>query len=206
MGIEYSALSFAPDGQITPHDPERRAVPRLQTVLRVGRVVAAHDEGLVRVTNISDQGAHLRIRLCVLAGEFLTLELAEDVRLAGRVVWTSGDECGVQFDRPIDCGALLSRLAASAAQGLARPVRLPVAALAVIRSENGLRLAKVSDVSQRGMKLSHDGSFTQGLNIKITLASGLERLGVVRWSKDNVAGIMLLQPLSADDLGSARSL
>ena len=206
MGIEHPEQSFVLETEPTPQSADRRAESRFQTVLRVGRVVSENDEGLVRVKNISDQGAHLRIRISVLLGDMLTLELAEDIKMTGRVVWTSGNDCGLQFDNSIDCAEMLAKLAASSEKGISRPVRLPVAATAVTRSENGLRLAQVSDVSQRGMKLSHDGSFTEGLSIKITLASGLERVGIVRWSKDNFAGVMFLHPLSADDLGSARNL
>ena len=200
MRIDDPLQPFVSNGQTTPRDPERRAEQRFQTILRVGRVVTEHDEGLVRVKNISAQGANLCIGICVLLGEFLTLELAEDVQLTGRVVWTSGNECGLQFDRSIDCAELLATLAAYSANGIGRPVRLPVATTAVTRSEDDLCLANVSDVSQRGMKLNHDGSFSEGLSIMITLASGLERRGKVRWSKDNFASVML-QPLSADDLG-----
>lgn len=52
----------------------------------------------------------------------------------------------------------------------------------------------------------HDGSLTEGLNVKITLASGLDRCGIVRWVKDKVAGVMLLEPLSVEALGSVQTL
>jgi len=206
MGSEHFEQSLVSESQSAQQDTDRREDRRFQTVLRIGRVVSEHDEGLVRIKNISDHGAHLRIHIAVLTGDMLTLELAEDIKMTGRVVWTSGDDCGLKFDKSIDSAEMLSKLAAFSEQGISRPVRLPVEATALTRSENGLRLAKVTDVSQRGMKLSHDGSFTEGLSIKITLPSGLERHGVVRWSRDNFAGVMLLQPLSADDLGSARNL
>lgn len=187
-------------------DADRRALPRVKTVLRVGRAIAETDHGLVRVKNISDQGAQLRLQIPVMLGDSLTLELAEGVTMSGRVVWTAGDNCGLKFGQSIDCEALLSNLATSSQQGSSRPIRLPVATSAVTRGENGVRLARVTDVSQRGMKLRHDGSFTEGLHVKITLPSGLERRGVVRWSKDNFAGVMLIEPFSAEELGSARNL
>ena len=205
MRIAHSTQSLSSDDSMALQEPERRGGARIHTVMRVGRVVAMQDEGLARIKNISDQGAQLRLHIPVLVGETLTLELSEDVQITGRAVWISGNECGLQFSQNIDCGELLTRLAHCSEQG-SRPVRLSVSTTAVTRGENGLRLAKVTDVSQRGMKLQHDGSLTEGLIIKISLPSGRERFGVVRWSKDSVAGIMLLKPFSAEDLGSARNL
>ena len=198
--------SIAPIDDNTSQGHERRAASRIQTVLRVARVIADHDEGLARVRNISDQGAQLRLQIPVLPGDTLVLELAEGLTMAGQVVWTSGDDCGLQFYENIDCADLLAMLADYSKRSKNRPVRLPVATSALTRSENGIRMAGIADVSQRGMKLRHDGSFTEGLQVEITLRSGLKRRGVVRWSKDNMAGVMLIEPFCAEDLGSAINL
>lgn len=202
----YYGQSHEAEGLETSQDSDRRGVCRIQTVFRVGRIIADQNEGLVRIRNISDQGARLRLQIPVMLGDTLTLELAEDVTMTGHVVWTSGDNCGLQFDRHIDCGELLAKLAVCSERGTSRPVRLPVATSAVTRGENGLRVAVVTDISQRGMKLRHDGSVTKGLHLKITLPSGLARCGVVRWSQGDIAGVMLLEPFSAEELGSARNL
>lgn len=186
--------------------PDRRATARVQTVMRVGRAISDNDHGLARVRNISDDGVGLRLQIPVMLNDALTLELAEGVELSGRVVWTAGNDCGLKFDRSIDCAALLTDLARCAQQGSSRPIRLPVSISAVTRGENGIRLTHVSDISQRGMKLRNDGTFTEGLHVKVTLPSGLERRGVVRWSKDNFAGVMLTEPFSAEELGSIRNL
>lgn len=206
MRIKSSSQSGSLDCHTNPPDLGRRAADRIQTVFRIGRVITDHDEGLVRVRNISDHGARLCLRIPVAPGDSLTLELAEDAAMTGRVAWAEGNDCGLQFDHDIDCADLLARLADCAVKGISRPVRLPVATAVVTRSEYGIRRAEVEDVSQRGMKLRHDGCFTRGLNIQITLPSGLERCGIVRWSNETIAGVMLLEPFSADDLGSARNL
>lgn len=206
MHIVPTTQSLDQDCTTSEQDLGRRAADRIQTVFRIGRVISDHDEGLVRIRNISDEGARLRLALPVVPGDTLTIELAEDATMTGRVVWAEGNDCGLQFDTAIDCSDMLARLADCTVKGISRPVRLPVTRSVITRSECGIRLAAVEDVSQRGMKLRHDGTFTKGLTIQITLPSGLERSGVVRWSHDGVAGIMLLEPFSAEDLGSARNL
>ena len=184
---------------------ERRSNNRVKTVFRVARVITATDEGLARLRNISDQGARLRMLIPLPLWDVLIVQLTDGMELSGHVVWTEGDEFGLKFDHPISCADLLAILAAGARSGTTRPVRLPVATTVVTRSERGVRRAEVIDISQRGIKLTHDGSLTEGLHLKVTLPSGLDRLGIVRWTRDNMAGVMILEPLSVEELGSARS-
>lgn len=184
---------------------EQRSGGRLQTVLRVGRVIAAGDQGLVRVRNISNEGAQLRLSLPVAPMETLTLELADDLHLRGQIVWRSGTDCGMKFGSSVDCAAILTHLATGTQTGVHRPVRLPVATAALASSEHGLRPVRVQDISQRGIKLVHDGSLNAGSYLTISLPGGIDRYGVVRWTQGNIAGVMLLEPLSAETLGSARS-
>ncbi|MES2699564.1 MAG: PilZ domain-containing protein [Pseudomonadota bacterium] len=184
----------------------RRTKPRFQTIMRVGRITLDDDQGLARVKNVSDNGAHLHVSIPLRLRVAVTLELAEGEALLGQVVWVADDECGIRFDQQIDCAALLRRLAQSTLNGVTRSLRLQTSKPAVIRSERGVRLAKVQDISQRGMKLLHDGSLTENMAVKITLPSGLERCGIVRWSRDNIAGVLLLQPFCTEELGWSRAL
>lgn len=206
MPFATSNPVVAPQTETDTPETERRAADRVQTVFRVGRVITAFDEGLARIRNMSDRGAGLRMPIPVTLSDSLTLELAEGMELRGQVVWKQEDAFGLQFDRPIDCTALLATLAAGLRGGTTRPVRLPIATTALTRSERGLRNVRVVDISQRGLKLEHDGSLTAGLDLKVTLPCGLDRHGIVRWTRENRAGVMLLEPLSVEALGSARSL
>lgn len=187
-------------------EQERRSTDRVQTVLLVARVIAEHDQGLARLRNVSDRGMGLQLQIPVLLGDAITVDLGEGMTVNGRVMWTCGQECGLRLDEEIDSAALLGELAARSRRGRARAVRLPVEISAMTSGDNGMRRVEVKDVSQRGMKLKHDGSLTEGLQLKIILSSGKERRGVVRWSRDNVAGLMLLEPFSTEDLGSISNL
>lgn len=194
------------DDTAGPKSQDRRAADRVQTVFRVARVITARDEGLARIRNMSDLGAGLRMPIPVSVSDALALELADGVELRGHVIWVRDEEYGLRFDKPINCAELLAGLATGSRCGLTRPVRLPVAAAALTRSERGLRKVRVVDISQRGVKLVHDGSLTAGLGLQLSLPCGLDRQGIVRWTRDDRAGVMLLEPLSVEALGSARSL
>lgn len=199
-------LHANPQDSSNLYPSDRRVADRVQTVFRVGRIVTAQDEGLARIRNISDCGAGLRMPAPVRLWDGVALELVDGLTLRGHVVWVRGEEFGLQFDQPINSAELLASLAVGARCGITRPVRLPVFAAALTRSDRGLRKVQMVDISQRGLKLVHDGSLTEGLSLKVTLPCGLDRPGVVRWTRDDRAGVMLLEPLSVEMLGSARSL
>lgn len=185
---------------------ERRASHRTRTVYRIARVHANDDEGLGRIRDISDEGMKVSLGIPVTLGDTVSVALSDTLTLDGRVVWTNGEECGLKFAAPIDSIDVLHRTAEAIRSGEARAPRLATGLRAVVASERGLRAARISDVSQRGMKVVHDGSFTPGLSVKVTLASGLQRRGVVRWVRDSVAGLMLTEPFSIQDLRSVSAL
>src|SRR3954470_14867944 len=90
-----------------PEGAERRSSPRFRTIFRVAQVRRAHDVGLWRIRNISDEGMMLLASVPVRVGEKLSLALSDTVTLAATVQWWDGERCGILFDEPIDCASLL---------------------------------------------------------------------------------------------------
>jgi len=185
---------------------DQRKADRTRAVLRVVKVQLLEDEGLAHLQNISDGGMMLRLKLPIYRGDIVTVSLADDKSVAAKVVWTKGERCGVEFTHAIDSAALLVEMAEGTRNGSLRAVRLPTDVSGVAYSEGGIHLIRVKDVSQHGMKVQHQSGFVEGVAIKIALASGLERRGVVRWSKGGVAGIQFLESVSLDELGSLKRL
>lgn len=138
--------------------------------------------------------------------EDIVVQLGDNALLPGNVVWTDGSRCGVKFLHPIDSHNVLVRTAAEHRRAQSRPPRLPIDIVALARSELGLRRVRIRDISLRGLKVQHDGGFTPGLRIKITLPSGIERRGIVRWTKDGIAGVLLTELFSTDELGDVDAL
>jgi hypothetical protein len=116
---------------------------------------------------------------------------------------THGGRAGIRFETPIDCAATLEHLAEERRSGAQRPPRLPVDTLGIASSELGVRAVRIVNISQQGMKIVHDGSFSAGLAVTILLANGLQRRGIVRWSNGAVAGVRLLEPIAYQELESA---
>ena len=183
-----------------------RSSPRTQTTFRVARVVANGDEGLARLRDVSDHGVGLRLYMPVALGDRLVVQFGDTTWVTGHVVWTCAADCGIALDAPIDSGSMLAHLAREGRQAGARPLRLSLAAAATAQGERGPQHVELVDVSQRGVKFRHEGVFSKGLLVKLTLPSGMQARGIVRWSSDGLAGLMLLEPLSVESLGSVRSL
>jgi hypothetical protein len=185
---------------------DKRSQPRQRSVFRVARVSVAGEEGFARVLNISDEGLMLAIQLRIAPGADLQIDLSEAIRLKGKVVWRDGQNCGVQLAYPIDSAATLVRLFADSVRGGDRPLRLHCSTEAIARGEFGTRKVQIENISLRGLMVRHDGSFQEGLRVKVLLGVIGEREGIVRWSQEGQAGISLLTPLSLHDLGSTGKL
>src|SRR3954465_8088574 len=96
-----------PHWQPMPEEDERRISPRYRTIFRVAQVTREHDVGLWRIRNISDEGMMLLTAVPVRVGEPVSLSLSDRVVLQAKIQWWDGERCGVEFDQPIDCAALL---------------------------------------------------------------------------------------------------
>lgn len=203
QSVEAEATNF-PIG-ILPA-AERRNRQRLRTVFRVARVTAGGDQGLAKVHNLSDEGIMLSLSLPAVPGTNIFIELSEGCDLHGSVKWRNDDQCGVKLGNPIDSARMLKRLYEERYAGAYRPLRLPFGKTVPIICEEGTHLVRLRDISQSGMKIAHGGQFKAGLPVKILLAEGLERRGIIRWSGNGTAGIWLTENLSVADLGSLRTL
>lgn len=173
----------------------QRANPHGETALNAGRANANADNALALAANHFGQGASPRPNVPLLLGDALTLELAHGEKLRGQVVWTAGDDCGLTFDQDVSC-ALLTGPGPNS-QDAARAI--PAATSSFTQGANGIRLANASDVSPLNIK-SRDDGFMAGLHVKMRLPFGLERRGVVRWSKNNFAEVTIIEPISAEKL------
>lgn len=180
--------------------PERRASQRFRMVCFDVTVERDGRAGLFRARNISDKGMMLNTHEPVEIGEHVMIGLSERLAIQGTILWCNERCCGIQFDRPIDCDALLRAGAEQKRSDRRCSVRLTATRLATAYAENGIRPVRVVDVSHRGMGLAHDGTLARDMLLRLFLETGVEREARVRWSRRGLAGIRLLEPLSCDEL------
>jgi hypothetical protein len=186
-----------------PVDLDRRESCRFHTVMRVARVTRARDAGLWRIRNISDGGMMMLTQIPVRSRERLKVALSESIELDARVAWWDDGRCGVAFDAPVDCAALLGRLVAEQKAPGYRPLRLPVNIRAIAFCDKGMHTIRLHNLSQHGAGFSHDGCFREGMATKLHFADGGEHRGVVRWVEGDRAGMLLTEPFPCEQLESA---
>lgn len=189
-----------------PSNDTRRESPRIRTVYRVVRVETDRDQGFARVRNMSDGGMRLSLNMPVMLGDSVRVALTDETELEGRVVWTNGNDCGLQFATNIDSVMVLRDTAQHCRADDARAPRLRTELPAMATTEHGTKPVTVEDVSLGGMKIAHDGSFEPGLPVKVCFGSGVERRGVIRWANKTMAGLMLLDQFAVEDLGAVSAL
>lgn len=183
--------------------PDRRNDTRFLTVYRLVKVQHAGDEGLGRCRNISDGGARLELHMDLYLGDRISVAFSALDVVSGKIVWIMGHDYGIEFDTPVDCFSLLGHARDQAAS---RPPRLETSLPARVAYDGGSCRSVVSDLSVRGMKIASTQEFHPGLRVRVILSGGRESEGVVRWTRDNIAGIMLLDPFSVEELGSVKRL
>ena len=189
-------------------EPERSGCEaRLITINRFARLNVGLEKGLARIHNISNQGLELSTTISLVFGQTVRLDLSELITTNATVASKDGNRHVLKFAQLVNCASLLSQLVEDARSGRARPLRLTTGRMqANGQSPDGLHSVEVENISQRGMGVRHDGSFRPGLRVCVQLPNGLECRGIVRWTKDQSAGLVLIDTLSADDLGAVSRL
>jgi hypothetical protein len=180
---------------------------RLSTVNRVARLHLAEEAGLARVHALSSGGVELSSIMNLRIRQTMQLDLSETISTIATVIARDGNRYALAFQHNINSAELLRRLVAEARSSRARPLRLAARRISAEgRSARGIHQLELEDISQRGMKVRHDGSFQAGLRVSIQLLNGRECQGIVRWARDFSAGLQLVDILSADDLGTVSRL
>ncbi len=175
---------------------------RLATVNRIARLVAGTSAGLARVHRLSNSGVELSSALYMSIGKCIRIDLSETISAEATVICRNDKRYQLLFGQDINCAMLLRQLVAEARSSRARPLRLDTPRLnASSESPFGVHELKVDNISQRGLCVQHDGSFHEGLPLRVQLANGRECRGLVRWTKENAAGVQLVDMLSVDELG-----
>ncbi|PSO12771.1 MULTISPECIES: PilZ domain-containing protein [unclassified Sphingobium] len=169
---------------------ERRRSGRTPASLHMVMVQSEHHEGLARLQNISDDGMMLRHRLPICLEDVITMQIANADSVEGTVVWTSRDACGVRLSLPIEKGGLPPQWAKGSCGGVIKRVGGTTADADAVQGEGKIPLVEMGAFDPDAGN-AHTPGFVEGLPVKVVLGEGLERRGVLRWSKSGVASIHL---------------
>jgi hypothetical protein len=142
-----------------PSPAERRRGRRRRLASREVRLGCAGSAEAARCEDISDGGMRLRLQAPLQVGDDIGVVFNATSRVAGRVIWVSGDECGVAFGQWLDSVLFLYNTAGHC--------EVPAPAC--------------PSLSASGVTAPVAG-FHAGLRMKFILPSGESRPAVVHWT------------------------
>lgn len=183
-----------------PRPTDRRTDERLQAMLPVTKLVTEGGAQLLaRVKNISAGGMMVEGTGSIDAGTAVDIEMGDNRRLPGTIVWTRGTAMGVKFDQQVDLRALFAK--DKPRHGfIPRPPRLDVTCGATVKIGRLYHRVEVRDISFGGIKVEISDHQCVGRPVVITIDSLRPLKGRVRWYKAGRAGIVFDQPLTFEEL------
>lgn len=182
--------------------PDRRRDVRHLTILRVGTVVVDDRRELCLVRNISAGGLMAMVYSPFEAGQRIAIELKTNQPIPGAVTWTRDSTIGVAFDDKVDIAEVLSNAAMLDNGWRPRMPRVPVDRMATLRAGARTYWVSTRDISQGGVKVEADQALEIGGETVVTLENFRPIPGVVRWKKENVAGISFNQVIPFHELSA----
>lgn len=182
---------------------ERRLANRHFAVLRVAKIKFDEIATLCRIRDISRSGARIETNMPVAVDSVATLEIRSDLKAIGTVVWTSGNQLGLRFHRPVNIEVFLGRGSSSMGNIRARRPRFRSVARAVIEGLEGDSYAVLRDISLEGASFELIESrrllrFGEQMAIRI---EGLPRKRAsVKWVGVESFGIQFGNPIQFPEL------
>lgn len=205
MNLCYTTMA-APAPEQERQRRGRRKHSRSRLVYRLVRVEYDGDEGLARCRNISDGGLKLDLSMPVKPGARIRVAFSTRHVFTGKIIWARDGECGVALDAQIDSYSVLRDSAAETRARGCPELQLNRELPATLRCNGRVRRTRVSEVTQNGLRIEHQGDVYPQAVLSIALGADRERQGIVRWSDDRFAEVILLDPFSVAELGSLEML
>ncbi len=179
----------------SPDRADQRQGERHLTLYRVGSLMLGDRRELCLIKNISAGGMMIRAYCRIAEGDTLTVELKNGEPIAGRAIWTKGQNVGVEFDEKID---IIDILSTTMDGPRPRMPRIEVACPVTLYVDSQPIPARIEDISQGGVKIAiHHPLPRGGKDLGVALPGLAPIRASVRWQNDESAGITFntLMPL-----------
>jgi hypothetical protein len=183
QAVETTVYSLAASA---PRQPDRRESDRYLSLLRVGAISVEGQRELCLIRNVSAGGMMIRAYSAIVVGTRLSVELKQGDPVTGTVRWVEDGLTGVAFDAPIDLVQLLS------APGDGPRPRLPrieVECRGWVRQDGDVVRARITNISQGGIRMECDAMLTIGADVVVTLPGMAPAAGVLKWSDGEIYGV-----------------
>jgi hypothetical protein len=190
--------------RLSDHGSSRRRWQRFPTIRRLAVISNGRMQGLARVNNISDGGVCLTVAEKLPTNSSLTIRLADDIVLRGRIAWSRGTDCGVILDEKIDCRFILSAATQSncrpQSQGLTLHTDAPIQ---VVVDEKRLA-GKLRELTLHSCKIEGLAGLQRNQPLKVVFAPDVVKKAFVCGHDGDCTGILFCELLDISDLGMFR--
>lgn len=181
---------------------ERRKEARYTLILRVGVLQQGGRSSLCLVRNISPSGVQVKIYAQPIANAPVSIRVADEPAVHGRLVWIKDEIAGISFDEELDPVALL-RVQQKLRPNRRRAMpRVAVEASATLRSGGRTRRAVVCDISSVGARVRTRSALAPGDRATITLDNLPTINAFVRWSDGEESGLSFETPIPMQIIAS----
>lgn len=194
-GSEGAAPGFAARDAAAP-GPDRRAARRSSLMFRAAKLLCESGEYVGIIRDVSATGLRLRLFHAAPPERHLFIELANAERFAMERMWERGDEAGFRFSCTIDVAEFIREPSPFAR----RPIRLNIAAPALLTCDGHGYPVRLCDLSQHGARIDADLPVALGKIVRLDIAGLPPRIGCVRWRRFGAHGLVFQQAYPLDAL------
>jgi hypothetical protein len=158
-------------------------------ILRAGVLEQAGKSSMCLVKNVSTAGVQVKLYAALVPGAEISLRIADEPAVPGRIIWVEKDIAGISFHEELDAATLLRvQQKLSSTRRRAMP-RVAVEAKATLRSGGRTYRAVVSDISSMGARVRSRPGLLAGDRIMVELQDLPAIKGYVRWSDGGESGV-----------------
>jgi hypothetical protein len=176
-------------------EPERRKEARHKLVLRAAVVEQDGRAAFCLVRNISSTGVQLKVYTQPILGAEISLRVADEPPVSGRVAWVNGDNAGISLDEELNASTLLRVRSKLRPHKRRAFPRMEVEAPVILRTRGRVLRASVRDISSLGARVVADTQLQCGDRTIIEFPDLPAISGYVRWAEGQVAGLAFETPI-----------
>lgn len=197
MGNLVGTDAFAATRASVPADlAEMRAAPRYTLLIRAAKLISRQGEFLCVVRDASEAGISVRIFHPLPASASMAIELQNGDRNQVELVWQDEERAGFRFTDRAD----IARIIESPSAFTRRPVRINLAAPALVEALGRCTYATIQDISQQGAKVACATSFAIDQRVKLLADDMRDIHAKVRWRKDGTCGLVFEETFQFGEL------
>ena len=181
-------------GNEAPID-DRRGASRHVSVLLLAKLVCAGGAQMCKVRDISSTGMRIETRAALSPGQSLSVEFRSGRRVDGVVRWVREPHAGIEFAAELAVEILLGHGDRTTIAPRPRLPRFERTADALVKRDQFVRPARLSNISLTGACLGVTDTFRVHDPVVVAIDGLPPRSGEVMWIEHGKIGVRFLQPI-----------